>query len=200
MSTLRPMSTVSVILAADPGEGFSEPKYLTPVHGTPLLERVIGRALLWPVDEIVVVLGSNADIVASSLEFADVSVLVDPEWEEGAASPLRAALDFVSRDLSVDLIVLARGDQPGIERDVVTDLIETARESDADAVVPKYRYARSWPVVIGPALWGHFLGLEGQVDVLDVITTHAGSVEEVWIDRLAPRIIDTLEDAQRSTR
>jgi len=194
------MSTVAVILAADPGEGFLEPKYLTPVHGIPLLERVIGRALLWPVDEIVVVLGSDGEVVASSLEFGDASVLVDPEWEEGTASPLRVALDFVSRDRSVDLVVLARGDQPGIERDVVASLIETARESGADAVVPKYRYARSWPVVVGPVLWGHFLGLEGDIDVHDAITTHAGSVDEVWFDHLAPRIVDTLEDAQRPTR
>jgi molybdenum cofactor cytidylyltransferase len=192
------MSTVAVVLAADPGVGFLEPKYLTPVRGAPLLQGVIEGMVSWPVDEVVVVLGSDGDVVVSTLDFGDAAVLVDPEWEEGAASPLRAALDFVSRDRSADLVVLARGDQPGIERDVVADLIETARSTGADAVVPKYRYARSWPVVVGPALWGHFLGLEGDIDVHDVITTHADSVEEVWVDHLAPRIVESLEDAQRS--
>ncbi len=191
------MSSVAIILAADPGEEFPGPKYLTPVQGAPLLDRVVHEAVDWPVDEVVIVLGPDGDAVVSSMDFDGVTILIDPGWEEGGASPLRAAIDLISRDRSVDFVVLARGDQPGIDPGLVSDLIDAARESGADAVVPKYRYARSWPVVIAPALWGHILGLEGDVDVHDLITTHADSVEEVWIDHLAPRIIDTLDDASR---
>ena len=194
------MSTVAVILAADAGEGFLEPKYLTQIHGTTLLEGVIEGARSWPVDDIVVVLGSDSDVVVSSTEIDGVSILIDPDWDEGGASPIRAAIDLVSRDRSVDLVLLARGDQPGVEASIVSTLLDVASESDADAVVPKYRYARSWPVVIGPALWDRFLGLEGDIDVHDVITTHAGPVEEVWIDHLAPRIIGSAEDARRPIR
>ncbi len=193
------MSTVAIILAADPGEGFLEPKYLTRVQGAPLLERVMKDAAKWPVDEVVVVLGSNGDTIVSSMEFDGATILIDPCWEEGGASPLRASLDLVSRDRAIDLVVLARGDQPGIDSGLVSELIDAARESGADAVVPKYRYARSWPVVIGPGLWEHFLGLEGDVDVQDLITTHADSIEEVWVDHLAPRIITSLDDASRPT-
>jgi len=191
------MSTVAIILAADSGEGFLEPKYLTCVHGTPLLEGVVHDALRWPVDEVLVVLGCDGDAIVASMEIDGVTILIDPDWEEGGASPLRAALDLVSRDRAVDMIVLARGDQPGIDPDLVSELIDTARESSADAVVPKYRYARSWPVVISPALWDDFLGIEGDVDVHDLITTHAGTVEEVWVDHLAPTIIGTIKDASR---
>jgi len=197
---LRVMSIVAVVLAADQGEGFVQPKYLTMVQGTPLLEGVIHEAKQWPVDEVIVVLGSDGELIADGMNVNDMSIIIDPEWEEGGASPLRAALDLVSRDRSIDLVVLARGDQRGIGSDLVGSLIAAAREASADVVVPKYRYARGWPVVIAPALWSFFLGLEGPVDVHDVIKTHAQNVEELWIDHLAPPIIDNADDIPRSIR
>jgi len=188
------MSIVAVVLAADRGEGFEEPKYLTAIHGVPLLEAVVNDATGWPVDEVIVVLGADGEQIAERAELGDVSIVIDPEWREGEASPIRAVLDLISRDRSVDLVVLARGDQRGVEGRLVASLVEVARDTNADAVVPKYRYAKGWPVVIASTLWSQFLGLEGSIDVHDVITTHAGTIEEVWFDHLAPVIIATADD------
>ncbi len=194
------MSIVAVVLAADQGEGFDQPKYLTVVQGTPLLEGVINEVTQWPVDEVIVVLGSDGEVIADSVKRDDVSIVIDPEWGEGEASPLRAVLDLVSRDNSIDLVILARGDQRGVGSDVVGSLVDVALETSADAVVPKYRYARGWPVVIAPVLWRIFLGLEGTIDVHDVIKTHARNVEEIWIDHLGPAIIGDADDIPRSIR
>jgi len=191
------MSTTAVILAADAGDGFDDPKYLTVVHWVPMLQRVVDEASSWPVDEVVVVLGSDGEMLAESISFGDATVLIDPEWSEGGASPLRAAIDMISRTRESSLVVLARGDQPGIGASLVGDLIAVATETHTDAVVPKFRYAQGWPVVLSPPLWTHFLGLENSVDVHGVITTHAASVEEVWVDHIAPPILDTVDDLTR---
>jgi len=191
------MSTIAVVLAADAGDGFEQPKYLTLVHGVPMLQRVVDEALSWPVDEVVVVLGSDGETIVESITFKDTTVLIDPEWSEGGASPLRAALDMISRTSESSLVVLARGDQPGIDADLVGELIDVAAETQTDAVVPKFRYAQGWPVVLSPRLWTHFLGLEDSVDVHAVITTHAASVEEVWVDHIAPPILATVDDLTR---
>ncbi|MCL1594176.1 MAG: NTP transferase domain-containing protein [Actinomycetia bacterium] len=188
------MSTVAVVLAADSGDGFDSPKYLNPVRGSAMLQRVVDDARSWPVDDLIVVLGSEAEDIADAISFGDATVLIDPEWEEGLASPMRAALDMISRDRTVDLVLLARGDQPGIDAGLVTQLISSAAESECDAVVPKFRYAPGWPVVLAPTLWSHFLGLEDSIDIHDVITTHASSIEEVWVDHLAPPILATKDD------
>lgn len=191
------MSTTAVVLAADAGDGFETTKYLTLVHGVAMLQRVVDETSDWPVDEVVVVLGSDGETIVESISFGDATVLIDPEWGEGGASPLRAALDMISRTGDSSVVVLARGDQPGIDAQLVGDLVEKAADSHADAVVPKFRYATSWPVVLSPALWTHFLGLEDSVDVHSVIKTHAASVEEVWVDRIAPPILDTVDDLTR---
>jgi molybdenum cofactor cytidylyltransferase len=194
------MSIIAVILAADRGGDFPGSKYLTPVRGVPLLEAVLADARLWPVDDVMVVLGSDADLLEDAVDLSAVSVVVDPEWEEGSASPLRAVLDFVSRDRSVERCVIARGDQPGVEGSIVTALLDTATRSDAAAVIPKYRYAVGFPVVIDASMWDVFLGLEGTIDILDVISNHASSIEEVWFDHLQPAPVATIDDVPPARR
>ncbi|MEN8237797.1 MAG: NTP transferase domain-containing protein [Actinomycetota bacterium] len=188
------MSIAAVVLATEPGVGFEGPKYLADVHGTPMLEGVVNEVARWPVDDVFVVLGSNGEEIAVQTDLGTATIIIDPGWSEGPASPIRASLDLVMRDRSVDLVVLVRGDQPGVERTVVETLIDAARETDADAVTPKYRYAKGWPVVIGPGLWDRFLSIEGSLDVLDVIATHAHTSEEVWVDHLEPQVIASPDD------
>jgi CTP:molybdopterin cytidylyltransferase MocA len=188
------MSAVAVVLAAEPGEGFETSRFLSQVNGVPLLETTVSEVIRWPVDDVVVVLGSDGDEIVEQIDLATATIIIDPGWDEGQASPIRVALDHVTRDRSVDLVVLARGDQPGIESSVVEALLDAAREVDVDAVVPKYRYANGWPVVIGPTLWDRFLSAEGRIDVLDMIATHARSTKEVWVDHLEPLVMASRDD------
>ncbi|MGI9528278.1 MAG: nucleotidyltransferase family protein [Acidimicrobiia bacterium] len=187
------MSTVAVILAADPGSGFATPKYLVPIRGVALLDSVIADARTWPVDGIYVVLGADAEQVSETCDLEDVTILMDPEWNEGEAAPLRVVLDLLSRDRSIRRAVIARGDQPGVTADVVASLIDTAVETQSLAVVPKYRYAIGWPVVVGRGVWDVFLGLEGEVSIHDVLVSHSVDMSEVWVDQLAPTAYESAE-------
>ena len=188
------MSTVAVVIATEPGRGFDGSKYLVDIHGFPMLETIVADVGRWPVDDVIVVLGDDGEEIAELADLATATIIIDPGWSEGQASPIRAALDLVTRDRSVDLVVLVRGDQPRVESSVPEALISVAHEADADAVIPKYRYAQGWPVVIGPSLWDRFLSLEGSLDVHDVIATHANSIEEVWVDHLEPPVIAVQDD------
>lgn len=188
------MSTVAIVLAADPGPAFIGPMYLASVNDEPMLQHVVNDAAAWPVDEVIVVLGPDAEEIIDAIDFQDLTVVVDAEWEEGSASPLRAALDLASRDRSVRRCVVARGDQPGVDEDMIATLLEAAAGSDADATVPKYRYSVGWPVVLDVSLWEHLLGGEGSVDLLDVIASYSGPIEEVWFDHLAPTRYEVPDD------
>jgi molybdenum cofactor cytidylyltransferase len=194
------MSTVAIVLAADSGTDFPGPKYLASLRGEPLLQHVVNDASSWPVGEVIVVLGPDAEEVIDAIDFKNMTVVVDAEWEEGSASPLRAALDLASRDRSVRRCIVARGDQPGVDADLVGALLDAAAETDADATVPKYRYSVGWPVVLDVPLWEHLLGGEGSVEVLDVIASHADAVEEVWLDHLAPARYVVPDDLPQSRR
>lgn len=186
------MSTVAVILAHDSADGVGGSRFLLPIDGPPMLEHIVREAVTWPVDDVVVVLGDRAEEVMDGCSLDGATIVIDPEWEEGRAAPMRAALDLVSRDRSCRRVVVARGDQPGVGADVVASLLDASDESQA--VVPKYRYAVGWPVVVSRGLWDLFLGLEGAIDIHDVLRSHVGGVTQVWCDQLAPTIVRTPDD------
>lgn len=188
------MSTVAIILATDPGEGFPSSKYARVIDGEPLLRAAVLSASAWDVDDLVVVLGADAEQNTDLIHDLGVTILIDPEWNEGASSPLRVALDLLTRDLGLERTVISRADQHGLSAEIVNTLIDVAKDTMADAVVPKYRYQRGWPVVVGSALWQRMLGLEGDYDLLNLISMHAAAIEEVWFDRLPPPIIASLDD------
>lgn len=188
------MSVTAALLATDRGEGFTESRFTAIVNGARLLDGIVSDALAWPVDDVIVVLGADADEIEAACDLSRVSILVDPEWSEGAAAPVRAVLDYVSNDRSVRSVLFARGDQPGIDAAVVAQVLQAAEPAGIEAAYPKYRYAKGWPIAIGRPLWDVFLGLEGAIDLHDVIASHGHVVDEVWVDRLSPKSYGSAED------
>lgn len=188
------MSTIAIILAADAGEGFENPKYTTVVQDKVLLQHVVDDAVHWPVAEVFVVVGSDAEAVIDAVDFKNLVVVIDSEWEEGSASPLRAVLDLASRNRDYDRCLVAKGDQPGVSDETVKLLMDAGDAEDADAVVPRYRYSAGWPVLLDRSIWEHLLGEEGSIDVLDIARSHSSNLHEVWFDYLAPKAYERMED------
>jgi CTP:molybdopterin cytidylyltransferase MocA len=178
--------TVALVLAVDPGSGFDGSKYLARVGSRRLLESVVDDVRTWPVDDVVVVLGPDDEEVARSADLGDALLVLDPEWAEGLAASLRAGLDTIARAGGVERVVLGYGDQPAVGAAIPAELVEAQSAPGCIAAVPKYRYARGWPIVLGRDLWERLLGLEGDVDVLAFLETHPDGVCEVWFDRLPP--------------
>jgi CTP:molybdopterin cytidylyltransferase MocA len=184
--------TVAVIVANDPGEGFTASKYLEPLRGVPMIESIVHDAAMWPVDEIVVVLGGDAEEIVAGADLADATIIIDPDWAEGMASSLRVAIDLLLRGPGVDRVVVGLADQPGVEAETVAALL--AGSAGAVAVIPKYRYRRGWPIVIASPLFDLLLGLEGDPDIHDIVESHTAGAAEVWVDRLEPARVRTPDD------
>lgn len=184
--------TVAVVLANEPGSGFTGSKFLADIGGTTVIDRVLADVSTWPVDDVVVVLGPDAEEILASLGPTDATVVIDLEWREGSAASLRVGLDVVLRGPAADLVVITPADQPGIGATDVAALIEAAE--GASAAVPKYRYRRGFPVVLRRSIWERLLGSEGDLDVLDVLGSHPEGVREVWFDHLASSRIRTPGD------
>lgn len=186
------MRTVAVIVANDPGEGFTGSKYLAPVRGAPMIESVVRRAAGWPVDEVVVVLGGDAEEILANADLDDATVIIDPDWAEGVASSLRVAVDLLLRGPGVDRVIVSLADQPDVDVGTVAALLRAS--AGAEAVIPKYRYRRGWPIVLSSSLFDLLLGLEGDPDLHDVVESHTAGPAEVWVDRLQPPRVLTPDD------
>lgn len=181
----------ALILAAGPSRRMGEPKQLVDWGGRPLLSHVVEQARTWPVDLVAVVLGCGAEEILERVDLEGTLVVLNPEWEEGLASSLRAGLAALEREPKAEAALIALGDQPQIDPEVVEALVRAYRRSGKSAVVPKYRYTRANPALVARVLWPRLMGLEGDDGARRLLQAHPQWVEEVWFDQLPPRGVET---------
>ncbi len=187
----------ALVLAAGGSSRLGRPKQLEPWGpDETLLDAVMRDVRRFPVDEIWVVLGAHVDEVLAVVDLAECGIIENQEWSEGLASSLRAGLDALNRQSRADAALVVMGDQPGIDPAVVHDLLETRRTSKARAVIPKYRYIRGNPVLLDRSLWPRIMSLSGDEGARQLLQAHPEWVEEVWVESLPPRDVDTETDVQ----
>jgi molybdenum cofactor cytidylyltransferase len=185
----------ALILAAGASSRMGESKQLLDWGGRPLLGHILEQARAWPVDQLVVVLGSEAETILDRVDLGQAVVVLNPEWREGQASSLRAGLAALEREVRMEAAFIVLGDQPEVDPAVLSALMEAYRRSGRWAVVPKYRYTRGHPVLVDRALWPRLMSLRGDEGARRLLQAHPEWVEEVRFDQLPPRDVDTPLDA-----
>lgn len=184
-------AVAAIVIATKASPGVAATLAEEPWHGRPLLAGVIER--LGNLDVVAAVV---RDEVAAELieEFDDVVVIVDPEWLEGDASPLRAGLDYLTHSSNVAAAFVVTLDSPEIEPGALDDLVAAFTSAETPVVVPKYRYLRGGPVLLGREIWPRLLGAEGALDLEHFLLAHPQWVTEVRIDLAPPRRVSTIDD------
>ena len=188
------MKVAALVLAADDNAAFSGSKYLTPLRDSSLIETVVAEVHQWPVDDVLVVLGREADPILENADLGESIIVVDLEQGGGDAAALRVGIDTLYRFDEHDTAVLIHADQPGSRPEEVARLLEQHRSGHKPAVVPKYRYSRGHPVVVGQTIWPRLISMDGTTGFDQILAAHPDWVDEVWFDRLPPRRISTPAD------
>jgi molybdenum cofactor cytidylyltransferase len=188
------MSVAALILAAGSSTRLGSPKQLLPWGEGTLLGHVIERTRSFGIDEIWVVIGHEAEAVLDGVVFGDSAVVINDEYEEGMASSLRVGLDSLTRDSRADKVLIVMGDQPEIRADVVAEMLTVIKREKRPAVVPRYRYTWSNPVIVDRSLWTRLMSLEGDAGAQRLLQAHPEWVREVWVEHMPPRDVDTPDD------
>lgn len=190
LGTFETMSTAAVVLAGGESKRLGRPKQLEPWGDTNLLGHVVAKTRQFPVAEIWVVLGHQADRVVDETPLDDVYVVENLEWEEGIASSLRVGLDALTRLSRCDRALIVIGDQPEVSPEVVEQLFESHEKAGKPVTVPKYRYSWGNPVVVDRSLWPRLMSLEGDEGAQRLWQAHPEWINEVWVSDPPPRDVD----------
>lgn len=188
------MSVAAVVLAAGGSRRLGRPKQLEAWGQSNLLGHVIARTWEFPVEEVWVVLGHDADSIMEATDLGDAYVIENLEWEEGIASSLRVGLDALTRLSRCETALIVIGDQPDVETETVEALFESHRKSGRPVTLPKYRYNWGNPVLVDRSLWPRLMSLEGDEGAKRLWQAHPEWVNEVWFPDTAPRDVDTETD------
>ncbi|HKJ00166.1 MAG TPA: nucleotidyltransferase family protein [bacterium] len=142
----------AILLAAGQSTRMGEAnKLLLPFRGRSVIENMVDVLLASRLDEVVVVLGHQADQVRPRLEGRPVRIVENPDFREGMGSSLKVGLHNVS--LQARGVMVCLTDQPLLEPADVDRLIAafeaTAQQEEGkqDIVVPFHQGQRGNPIL-----------------------------------------------------
>lgn len=185
----------AVVLAAGTGSRFGGTKQLARLRGKPLVQHAIDAAA-GEVDEVVVVLGHDADAVASALRLPPRGRIVpNPRYAEGQASSLAAGLRACAPTSAAAVVLLA--DQPGIRPEHVRALVAAFRARPAPAIRLRFADAPG-PALLHRRIWPELERLEGDAGARAWLDAHPEAISWVELDEPAPRDVDRPEDLDRA--
>lgn len=191
-----PPPIAGVILAAGAAQRFGAQKLLAPLNGRPLVQHVIDAANASCLEDIILVVGTNANDLVAQLDVGRTRVVRNPDPSRGMASSLQSGLRSLDQSLHAALVLL--GDMPGVTTALIDELVARGRETRASAVTSVWRGRRSPPVVLHKSIWPAALALDGDIGMREVLAGERDVVEvEVTPALGALEDVDTPEDHDR---
>lgn len=184
----------ALVLAAGRGARFGGEKVVAELHGIALVRHVVDRLRLAGLAPIIVVAGGTSAAVREALFGSDADVVENPRPDDGMSASLRVGVEALPEEC--DAFLVALGDQPLVDADVVRALTDTWRDSNAAAVVPVYRTGRGNPVLFDATMRRRLRALEGDAGARDLLEAMGDRVVRVPVDADAPRDVDTPDDLQ----
>jgi molybdenum cofactor cytidylyltransferase len=184
-----------IVLAAGTSSRLGRPKQLLDLAGKPVLRHVIETLSEANVDEVVVVLGHRAGEIRSAIQGAAARVVVNPDYEAGQSTSLRAGLNAAGERSRAAVILL--GDQPGVRPASVSAVILAWRDRGALAVQASYSGVPGHPVLFDRSIWPEISQAEGDEGARTALAGHPQWRTLVEVGGDPPLDIDTEDDYER---
>jgi CTP:molybdopterin cytidylyltransferase MocA len=186
----------AVVLAAGEATRFGRTKQLVALRGKPLVQHAVDAAAEAGVDEIVVVLGHDAERVRAALELPPAArPVVNPGFAQGQSTSLAAGL--AACDPSSEAAVVLLADQPGIRGDHVRALVAGFRDTGGPVVRLRFRQGPG-PALLARTVWPQASELTGDTGARALFEARPGLVRWVAVDQDAPVDVDLPEDLGRA--
>ncbi len=189
----------AVVLAAGRSVRMGVPKLLLEVGGQTLLARVIDAARASRCDDVLVVLGEQAERVGREAAAAGARTVLNPRFREGMGTSLAAGIAALPFECEAAVVLL--GDQACLDGNAINALIETYRATGKPIVASRYGTVVGAPTLIARSLFAEAAGLTGDVGGRHLMRRHPEQMAEVDLGPgMASWDVDTPEDLKRLRR
>jgi molybdenum cofactor cytidylyltransferase len=190
-------ASAGIILAAGASRRMGEPKQLLEIGGRPLLELAVAAACASRLDEVVVVLGARADEITAAVDLGRARVVVNPDYQQGLSTSLRAGIASLGAEVSRAVVML--GDQPDVNAAMLDRLLDLQEASALPAAALSFEGLLHPPMVLAREMWSGLDALRGDVGLRAVVRAHPELVAALPAERPGghPVDIDTPEDFEK---
>jgi molybdenum cofactor cytidylyltransferase len=187
---------VALVLAAGAGSRFGGGKLLALLAGRPILQHVLDRLAEAGLDDVTVVLGSDASALETAIDWRAERRVVNPNPERGLASSLQVGMAAIGSD--VDAVLIALGDQPLVAVSTIRMLLDAPLEPARPVIVPAYAHDPGHnPVLLRRPAFPLVDEATGDRGLGPVLAAHPEAVQAIPISGDNPDV-DTPADLARA--
>lgn len=184
-----------VVLAAGASRRLGRPKQLLDLGGEALIRHTVRNALASRAEDVLVVLGNEADRIRSEIADLGPRIALNPNFAAGQSTSMIAGVCALPPDVEAAIFML--GDQPTVDAMLLDALIERFRSTAAPVVQPYYDDGKPGnPVLISRELFPELWAVTGDTGARGVVQAHRAEVERVSVDLPHPLDVDSEEDYQ----
>jgi molybdenum cofactor cytidylyltransferase len=186
----------AIILAAGMSTRMGQNKLLLSFQGKTLIAHAADTLLASEVDEVVVVLGNEAEKVRAQLQGKQVRLVHNPGYRDGLSTSVRVGVSAVSPQAEGIMIYLA--DQPLLAPADINFMVKAfalAQDANKSIVVPLFHGQRGNPVILNSSYREAMLEVVGDVGCKRVIKRYPDKVfgVEMETDHVV-RDVDNIDD------
>ena len=189
----------AVVLAAGRSERMGTQKLLLPLQGRTIIGGIVDELVNSPLEAILVVTGREAGRIQQALAGRQVSFVSNPEPAGDMLSSVRCGLRTLPAGCDAVLVVL--GDQPGLRRGLVMQLLRAYRRTNCGIVVPSHSGRRGHPLLFATRFSAEVLSRFDGIGLRGLLAAHPKEVHEVLPTTAAElQDMDTPEDYQQQLK
>lgn len=171
------MKIALLLLAAGASRRMGRPKQLLPWKDTTLLNHAIQTALSCKSDDVIVILGSEAETIQKNLQKGNYKILVHKEWDKGLGSTIGKGVTYLeASDPALPAVLIMLGDQPLLGSDHLNALIERFKKEGKGIIATDYGAKLGVPAVFSREYFAELARLQGDSGAGKLIASHADSV------------------------
>lgn len=195
MSDRQSTPVAGVLLAAGTSSRMGSNKLLFELNGESVLRGAARRALAGGLSPLFVVLGHQEDRARPELDGLPCRIVVNPSYEQGINSSLKAGVAALPEDVQAALVMLA--DMPFVTAEMIAALIDRYRSTEAPLVISDYEGINAPPMLYDRSLFGELLAMTGEGCGRQVVKRHRHEAEVLPWPAAALADLDVPEDYAR---
>ena len=172
----------ALVLAAGKSTRMGRTKALLPLGDETFISRIVGTFRAAGVEDVVVVVGHDAERVAAALDRLDPPprVVLNPGYESGQLSSILAGLRAVDRP-GVTALLLTLVDVPLVSADTVRAVLARYRAEAAPVVRPVNGSRHGHPVLIDRQLFPLLRAANPATGAKPIVRAHASAAGDVEV-------------------
>lgn len=184
-----------LILAAGSSSRLGQPKQLVEFQGETLIRRIT-RTALSICNDVLVVLGANAELIEQDLHpFSEqINTIFNPNWQEGMGTSIKIGTEKLAPN--TDAIIILLCDQPYVNSEKLQKMLQIFANFHQPIIACEYKNQLGVPMLFDKTIFPELLNLQGDKGARAFLHKYTGRIGIVDFQE-GSFDIDTLEDLNK---